>query len=103
MSHSPIDQRPRELLACSDAYRQQWCECSWSARPEEGTVSGNRVGADRTHIEDDEGLFEFGLPGGNGLLVVPRVKNSRGRIAAALFDDLVLYFCDGPVIEVGEP
>ena len=99
MSRSPTDQRPHEFLACSDVCRQQWYECSWSAQPEEGIVSGNRVGADRTHIEDDEGLFELGLPGGNGLLVVPRVENPRGCIATALLDDLASYFRDGSVIE----
>jgi len=103
VSRSPTDQSPYEFLACSDVYRQQWCECSWSARPEEGMVSGNRVGADRTHIEDNKGLFELGLPGGNGLLVISRMKKSRGRIATALFDDLVLYFRNGPVIDVEEP
>jgi len=54
---------------------------------------------DRTHIEDDEDLVELGLPSGNGFLVIPRVEKSRGRIAPAPFDDLALYFCDGPVIE----
>jgi len=103
VSRSPTDQSPHELLACSDTYRRQWCECSWSARPEEGMVSNNRAGADRTHVEDNEDPVEIGVPGGNGLLVISRMKKSRGRIATALFDDFFLYFPDGPVIEVEEP
>jgi len=62
-------------------------------------ISANQVGADRTDIEYNKYPFELGLPGGNGLLVVSRVKKSRGRIPSALFDDLVLYFCDGPGIK----
>jgi len=62
-------------------------------------VSDNRAGAHRTYIEDNEDLVELGLPSGNGLLVIPRVEKSRGRIASALFDDLVLYFRDGPVVK----
>jgi len=64
-----------------------------------GAVSDNQEGADRTHIEDNEDPVELGLPSGDGLLVIPRVENSRGRIAPALFDNLVLYFRDGPWIE----
>ena len=59
-------------------------------------VSEIRAGGDRTHIEDDEDPVELGLPSCNGLLVIPRVKKSRGRIAPALLDDLVMYFRDGP-------
>jgi len=62
-------------------------------------VNGNQAGADRTHIEDNEDPFEFGLPSGNDLLVIPRVENSRGCIASALFDDLILYFRDGTVVK----
>jgi len=65
----------------------------------ERTVSDNQAGADRTHVEDNEDPVELGLPSRNGLLVVPRVKESRGRIAPALLDDPVLYLCDGPGIE----
>jgi len=93
---SPTDQSPHEFSACSDVYQQQWYECSWSARSKEGTISDNRAGADRTHVEDKENPVEFGVPSGNGLPIVPRVEKSRGRTAAALFDDLVLYFRDGP-------
>jgi len=99
---SPTDlgaQNPREFLARPDGYRQQWCECSWSARSEEGTVSDNQAGAHRAYIEDNEDPVQLELPSGNGLLVIRRVKNSRSDIASALFDDLVLYFRDGPVIE----
>jgi len=62
-------------------------------------VSGHQVGADRTHVEDNEDLFKLGLPSGNDLLVIPRVKNSGGRVASALFGDLALYLRDGPAIE----
>ena len=62
-------------------------------------VNYNQAGTDRTYIEDNEDPVELGLPGSNDLLVIPRVKNSRGSIASALFDDLILYFRDGPVIE----
>ena len=74
-------------------------ECSRPARSGGRTFSEIRAGGDRTHIEDDEDPVELGLPSGNSLLVVPCVKNSRGRIAFALFKDLVLYFCDGSAIE----
>ena len=96
MRRLPTDQHPHEFSACSDAYQQRWYECSWPARSGEGTVSDNRAEAHRTHIEDEEDPIEFGVPGGNDLLVVPRVKKARGRIAPALLDDFVLYFPDSP-------
>ena len=99
MCRSPTDpdsQHPHECLAYSDAYWKRWYECSRPARSGEGTVSDSRVGADRTHIKDEEDPVEFGVPSDNGLPIVPRVEKSRGRTATALFDDLVLYFRNGP-------
>jgi len=61
-------------------------------------VNDNQVGADRTHVEDNEDPFKLGLPSGNGLLVIPCVEKSRGWIASTLLDDLILYFRDGPMI-----
>ena len=64
-----------------------------------GAVSDDQAGGHRTHIEDNEDPVELGFPSRNGLLVVPRVKKSGDCVASALFDDLILYFCDGPAIE----
>jgi len=61
-----------------------------------GQLARSEQEGDRTHIEDDEDPVELGLPSGNYLLVIPRVKKSRGRIAPALLDDLILYFRDCP-------
>ena len=62
-------------------------------------VSDNQAGAGKTHIEDDEDPIELRFPGGNGLFVIPGVKKSRDCIVSAPFDDLILYFRDGPIIE----
>ena len=59
-------------------------------------VNSNQAGAHGTHVENNEDPVELGLPSGNGLLVIPRAEKSRDCVASALFDDLVLYFRDGP-------
>ena len=50
---------------------------------EGGQLARSEQEGDRTHIEDDEDPVELGLPSSNDLLVIPRVKKSRGRIATA--------------------
>ena len=60
----------------------------------------DQAGAYRTHIEDNKNSVEFGIPSGNRLLVIPRVKESRDCIALALFDDLILDFRNSPAIEI---
>jgi len=100
--HSPSDfdcQHPREFLICSDAYQQLWDGYSESARSQEETVSDGQAGVYRTHIKDNKDSVEFGIPSGNRLLVIPRMKYSRYCIASALFDDLVLYFRNSPATE----
>jgi len=64
-----------------------------------GKISDDQVGVRGTHIEENNDPAELGLPSGNRLLIVPRMKNSRGCVSPALVDDLVLDFCDSPVIE----
>ena len=46
-----------------------------------------------------EDLVEVGLPSRNRLLIVPRMKKSGDCITPALFDDLLLYSRDRPVID----
>jgi hypothetical protein len=61
-------------------------------------VSDDPAGAHRTHVEDTDDPVEVGLPAGNRILVISRVKNSRDFVPLALFDDPPLYFCDSPKI-----
>jgi len=68
-------------------------------RSEEETVSDNQAGARRTHIEDKKDPVELDFPGDDCFPVIPHVKRSRGCTPFAMFDDLVLYFRDGPGIE----
>ena len=90
---------PRESLTRSCGYRQLRYECSRPARSRVGVVSNDQSGAHRTHVEDLKDPAEVGLPTGNRLLVIPRVEKSGDCVASALFDDIALYFRDGPAIE----
>ena len=42
---------------------------------------------------------EIRLPTRNHVFVIPRVEKSTEPVAPALFQDLPLYFCDGPTIQ----
>ena len=64
-----------------------------------GIVSDDRAGAHRTHVENLKDPVEVGLPTGNCLFIIPRVKNSRDRIAPALSDGLLLYLRNGSAIK----
>ena len=100
--HSPRNfglRCPHEISPCSDACRQLWCGCSWPARSEKGTVSGDRAEARRTHIEDMEDPAEVQFPSGDGPRIILRVKELGDRIPPTPFDDVPLDFCNGPGIE----
>ena len=42
---------------------------------------------------------ELQLPSCNRVFIAPRAEESRDTVAPASFDDVPLYFCDGPAIE----
>ena len=63
------------------------------------SISDSRAGTHLTHVEDLKDPIQVRLPTRNLILVVFRAKKSRDTAPPTLFDDLLLYFRDGPAIE----
>ena len=63
------------------------------------SISDGQTGTHLTHVEDLKDPIQVRLPTRNLILVVPRAKESRDAAPLTLFDDLLLDFRDGPVIE----
>ena len=62
-------------------------------------ISDGQAGTCLTHVEDLKDPIQVRLPTRNLILVVPRVKKSGDAAPPTLFDDLILDFRDGTVIE----
>ena len=63
------------------------------------SISDGQTGTHLTHVEDMKDSIQIRLPTRNLILVAPRANKSRDPAPLTLFDDLLLYFRDGPVIE----
>ena len=63
------------------------------------SISDGQTRTHLTHVEDMEDPIQLGLPTRNLILVVTRAKKSRDAAPPTLFDDILLYFRDGPVID----
>ena len=72
-----------------------------SSRPNKALGGGGDGYAEtcRTYIKDTKDSFEVRLPTDDFILIVPRMKIPRDPMPPALFNDLLLYFRDGPVLK----
>ena len=63
------------------------------------SIGDGQTGTHLTHVEDLKDPIQVRLPTRNLILVVPHKKKTKDAAPPALFDDLLLYFRDGPAIE----
>ena len=61
-------------------------------------VSNDKTKAHWTYIEDLKEPAQVRFPCRNHVSVILRVKESREPVPLASFDNLLLYFCNGPTV-----
>jgi hypothetical protein len=54
----------------------------------------------RTYVQDPKDLFEARPPTGNRLFISPRAETPRDRIPFTPLDQVLMYFCHCPEIEM---